>query len=349
MGVIYDCKPPPPDEQHGRLVALRQLIARDIPCILWGEDALRFAHSVPTSLFDQQILVPDELLESAAAIIEEGRYNRVPSNGVYAEQFRPHNGAAAFPKAIRLQHSDIPDHEPYKLFPLPGYILLLPQSYYGLDVRSAARFQSLVPPLDASNAAILVPKYHTFLEGLVEIIMNSPAGYHHITSKLKHDVFISYLLLYRVKDDPNMPVPSHGSELSSVERDILSEIQTEDCAWFLHRQMWERRCVHLAEIIEYKRQKSIRNQEPLGQASLVRKGEFSSQKGPDAVHHQRIRRYSTSRAASEYMNRPSNSVPVFASSTDHSSPVHPRSRIAPHRSPVGGMLSMFQRLARRLI
>ncbi|THH20743.1 hypothetical protein EW146_g690 [Bondarzewia mesenterica] len=62
------------------------------------------------------------------------------------------------------------------------------------------------------NAAILVPKYLAFLEGLVEIIMNLPAGFYHITSKLKHEVFISYLMMYRVKYDPDQSdAPAPGS------------------------------------------------------------------------------------------------------------------------------------------
>ena len=92
---------------------------------------------------------------------------------------------------------DIPDDEPYKLEPLPGRILLLPQSYYALDVRDKHRFQSLVPPLPLSNADILVPKFHTFLEGLVHFIMNPPQGAgvpeRHYNGRLKHDIFIGYL------------------------------------------------------------------------------------------------------------------------------------------------------------
>lgn len=65
------------DAQHNRLVALRQFRARDIPCELWGEEALSFAHTMTahcalTALFDQQILVPAEFLDRAAAILEEG-------------------------------------------------------------------------------------------------------------------------------------------------------------------------------------------------------------------------------------------------------------------------------------
>ncbi|KAF9444942.1 hypothetical protein P691DRAFT_676683, partial [Macrolepiota fuliginosa MF-IS2] len=59
MGKWYDYESPDPPIQHARLSALRELTSRNIPCILWGEDALNYGHAVPTQLFDQQILVPD--------------------------------------------------------------------------------------------------------------------------------------------------------------------------------------------------------------------------------------------------------------------------------------------------
>lgn len=127
MGLYYEYVPPPAAEQHARLAALRQLTARGIPCILWGEDALNYVHWVPTSLFDQQILVPDHLLESASAVLQEGKYSPVSFTSRYLELWDgPHSGKSMFPKGILLKHPDIPDDEPYKLDPLPGYILLLP-------------------------------------------------------------------------------------------------------------------------------------------------------------------------------------------------------------------------------
>jgi hypothetical protein len=41
-------------------------------CPVWAEDALSYAHAVPTFLFDQQKLVPDEVSEPTAAILQEG-------------------------------------------------------------------------------------------------------------------------------------------------------------------------------------------------------------------------------------------------------------------------------------
>ncbi|RDB21533.1 hypothetical protein Hypma_011931 [Hypsizygus marmoreus] len=277
MGVIYDWTGDTPKIQHDRLAALRQLTAHGIPCILWGEDALSFAHSVPTMLFDQQILVPDDSLEAAAIILEEGKYKRTSTpNRSYVERSGPHKGGYAFPRSIRLLHSDIPDEDPYQLEPIPQHILLLPQSYYGLDAaRSAFRFQSLVPPLDSSNAGILVPKYNTFLEGLVEIIMNPPTGYCHKASKARHDVFIGYLTLYRIKPDLDLPEPA---DLRPIERDILSELQTEDCAWYMDIWLSKRDSVRTDAIDEYKRRKALRGRESKGKDSVVNSGFAGTQR-----------------------------------------------------------------------
>ena len=258
MGLFYEYNPPPPDEQHKRLVALRHLTSRGIPCILWGENALNYVHSVPTSLFDQQILVPDELLESASSILQEGPYFPVPFTEDYTDFWGPNVGKSAYPGGILLKHPDIPDDDPYKLDPLPGYILLLPQSYFGLDVRSKERFQSLVPPLPPSNADILAPKFNTLLEGLVAFNLNPPIPLEtpHARGRAKHDIFIGYLLRYRVKyeDDGDTPPPK---ELVPEERVILDELQTEDARWYIGVYVGERRLLQHEELSEYNRQKAL--------------------------------------------------------------------------------------------
>jgi hypothetical protein len=242
----YDPSSDSLEAQNSRLIALRQLIARDIACILWGEDALFLAHSISVSLPDQQILVPDELLETASAILEEGKYQRTSEpHKNYLGRFGPDEGKYAFPKSIRLQHVDIPEDDPYKCWPTPRHILLLPQSYYALDARSASRFQSLGPPLQASNAGVLVPKYHTFLEGLVHFLMHPPAGRPSQDAARFHSMFIHYLTVYRSKLVPD------------VKEDIMSQIQTADGAWYMNLKLSRRQGVRSHEIEEYKRQSEL--------------------------------------------------------------------------------------------
>ena len=255
MGEFYDYHPPPPEEQHKRLVALRDLNARGIPCILWAEDALCYVYRVATSLFDQQILVPDELLAAAAAVLQEGRYVPTDPAWDYAEIYGPNKGRSPFPNSIRLRHLDIPDDEPYKLEPLPGYILLLPQSYFALDVKDKERFRTLVPPLPVSNSDILVPNYHTFVAGLVHFIMNPPTGLDvprpHAMGNSTHNIFLGYLTSWRVKYDTDVAPPIQ--QLFPEEEKILSELQTEEARWYMHRRFWTRKLITFEDILEYKR------------------------------------------------------------------------------------------------
>ncbi|KAL7284723.1 hypothetical protein ACG7TL_002029 [Trametes sanguinea] len=230
MGMSYDYRPPHPVEQHERLVALRLLTDNDVPCIPWAEDAICYVYRVPTALSDQQILVPDELLETAANPPQVGSSRYVP-------------------KSIQLRHLDIPEDDSNKLEPIPGFIVLLPQSYFGLDVRNQDRLQSLVPPLHPSNSKILVPKYHTFLERLVNPPTRLDVCYPQLMSKRKHDIFISYLVHDRVEYGMDVIPPVH--ELYPEESKIMDEVQTDEARWYLRQLMWERKNVYVEEILEY--------------------------------------------------------------------------------------------------
>ena len=262
MGPWYNFPTPHSTYQHQRLAALRSLISANIPCILWGEDALQFSHSVPTGLFDQQVLVPDDYLEMAAMAIMTSipQYSRIAQlSPAHIGLTRPSKGVPIFPKFVRLVHADIPENEPFKLEPTPGHILLLPQSFFGLDVRSKERFQSLTlsPPFVEPNAGILVPKYHTFIEGLVEMLMNPPTGFdpYHIDSLLKHLIFLDYLLLYRIQppeddDEAEASLPPKGI-LHPIEEEILSELMTDKAKWYLTIKFKTRSFVPVSDIISY--------------------------------------------------------------------------------------------------
>ena len=134
MGMFYDYRLPHPQEQHDRLPALRLLADHDIPYTLWAEDAMCYVYRVPTFLFDQQTIVSDELLESAASLLQVGpsRYVSIVHAWNYAETFAPNEGATPI---HRLRHLDIPENDPYKLKPIPGFIILHLQSYVAMKKR----------------------------------------------------------------------------------------------------------------------------------------------------------------------------------------------------------------------
>ena len=269
MGPWYGYTPPPPHEQHQRLAALRRLTSREIPCILWAEDALNYVHRVPTCLNAQQILVPDDLLESASSVLQEGRpgYVAVPFTPEFADYFDGggQGGPTPFPRGILLnlnlsrdvpldaQAANINEVDP--LLPAPTYILLLPQSYFALDVRDKERFQSLVPPLPPSNAGILAPKYHTFLEGLVAFNIDPPiplAPTPHVKQRVTNDIFIGYLLRYRVQYE--VDVLRSTTELLPEERKILAELTTEEARWYIGKY-FRRIAPGFDELREYNRRR----------------------------------------------------------------------------------------------
>ncbi|KAF8643059.1 hypothetical protein AX16_009227 [Volvariella volvacea WC 439] len=257
MAIWYDCPSVPPNTQHDRLVALRHLIKAGIPCILWGEDALRFAHNVPTYLFDQHILVPDDAMPEASSIVEGlGKYEKAPFTEFYLEfPEGSHPGAPAYPGGIFFTHSDIPQSDRYKLYPTPRNILLIPQSYYDMNILSTSRFQTLheLTPFDPLNEKILIPKYHTFLEGLVHATMYPPTGYLHYALQDRHNTYISYLLLYRIQPPE---ARTRSGPLLPVEKEILSEIQTEDCLWYMTESVLGRKVISYKAIAKYVEEKN---------------------------------------------------------------------------------------------
>ncbi|KAG6827860.1 hypothetical protein H0H92_010193 [Tricholoma furcatifolium] len=224
---------------HERIVAVRQLISRGIPCILWGEDGMKLGHGVRLGLNEQQIIVPNDLIETASNILQEHRYTPVPHAQRYLEpEGFPHAGTTPFPLAVHLWHRDIPNNDPYRLEPIPDFILLLPQSYFGLDVDSTERFQLLPAPiveLDPLNKKILIPKYHTFLEVLVHFLMDPPLGLEvpHMQGTVENGLFILRLLDSRLKWDIYDPDDAYANE---VRRTVLDELQTEEARRYIdHR------------------------------------------------------------------------------------------------------------------
>ncbi|KAG6915331.1 hypothetical protein DXG01_012103 [Tephrocybe rancida] len=215
-----------------------------------------FVHNVSTSLNDQQIIVPDHLLEKASTVLQQGSYRREEPAWYHLEFGQaPHAGTCPFPKGIHHHHRDVPFDATYFLEPIPTRIILLPQSYYGLDARCTERFQILKPlseaNLDPLNAEILVPKHHTFLEGLVKFIVDPPHGLEtpHINGKCFHDEFINNLVTFRVQylEDELLT----KEKIYPAEREILQELQTEDARWYLGAIILERRYPKLEEVRDY--------------------------------------------------------------------------------------------------
>ncbi|KAH9896428.1 hypothetical protein C8Q73DRAFT_821258 [Cubamyces lactineus] len=167
-----------------------------------------YVNRVPAFLSSQQIIASDELWKSAVSFLQAGSSRYVPTVHAwdYAWTFGPNE-----------------EDDPYKLKPIPGFINLRPQSHFGLGLRDEDRLRSIVPPLDPSNAKILVPKYHTFLEGHIHFVTNPPTRLDvprpHLTRKRKHGSFITYLVYFLANLYDIHPIESEPGREQDSERD----------------------------------------------------------------------------------------------------------------------------------
>ncbi|KAF8664003.1 hypothetical protein AX16_000829, partial [Volvariella volvacea WC 439] len=83
--------------------------------------------------------------------------------------------------------------------------------------------------------------------------MYPPIGYLYYVLQEHHNIYISYLLLYRIQ----LPeVQTQSRPLLPVEKKILSEIQMEDCLWYTTELVLERIVISYKAIAQYVEQKN---------------------------------------------------------------------------------------------
>ncbi|THH28869.1 hypothetical protein EUX98_g5318 [Antrodiella citrinella] len=102
-------------------------------------------------LFDLNILVLDHLVDAAAKAIQTQFPQYQPTTEIGAEYDYYGDMPSLFPKTIRLRHALVANNELYWQHlsvddAKPHHIILLPQSYFALDVTSTENFL----PLDLS-------------------------------------------------------------------------------------------------------------------------------------------------------------------------------------------------------
>ncbi|TDL21021.1 hypothetical protein BD410DRAFT_804463 [Rickenella mellea] len=206
--------------QHNRLTAARAVTEKHIPCIIWAEDALCFAHNVPTALLDQQLLVPDAFISQAANAISERLSYMIPSQshifeerrGVRTDRMTPD----AFPSSVRLKHAGDESNED-----LPKHILIHPQSYFHIDNEST-RYQA---PLLPSNASLRFTTVTSFLDSLVDTLLDPTIGYSHWRLNRTLMVYISYLSLYSLRLERTL---GEGEPTPPLASDALSSMKEEN-------------------------------------------------------------------------------------------------------------------------
>ena len=161
-----DC-PNSPEEQEWRLGPARVLSKAGIPCLVYREDALCFAHSVPTLSFNYHLVVADEDQERASAElicalglqIFTGTHDHL-NELIVMDPDR----TRVFMNSTHLQQI-VTDTT---LEPRRNFILVHPQSHFNIDVSDYTRSISLPPFPDnirfPTRTAFLDSLYDTYLD-----------------------------------------------------------------------------------------------------------------------------------------------------------------------------------------
>lgn len=221
---FYDSSTDSVETQGVRLKPARAISDAYIPCVVWAEDALSFAHFVPTSLFALQLLVPDEHIQAACSeIASHLPYNKVeaPNQSWLEHKFIDPNQPTCFPDSAHLtltsrQHEDDPET-----------IYIHPQSFFSMDVRNHGLSTTLAPPL--TDSRIRFPTRTAFLDSLIDTLLDPPIGYRHWKLTQKLEVYIGYIRTYTLRAHPRV-LPS--GELESEHKSVLASLKPENRPYF---------------------------------------------------------------------------------------------------------------------
>jgi hypothetical protein len=223
---FYDSSSDSVETQDVRLKPARTISDAHIPCLVWAEDALSFAHSVPTCLFALQLLVPDEHIhEACSAVATMLAYIKIeePNQAWLEHRFINPSQPTCFPKSVHLrltkrQHEDDPEA-----------IYIHPQSFFSMDVRNHNLSMNLVPPLPSTNSQIRFPTRTAFLDSLIDTLLDPPIGFRHWKLTQSMEVYIVYLITYTLRAYPSV-LPS--GELEPEHESVLSSLKVENRHYF---------------------------------------------------------------------------------------------------------------------
>ncbi|KAJ7678915.1 hypothetical protein DFH06DRAFT_501235 [Mycena polygramma] len=209
--------PEPPTAEYIalRLHAATVLTESQIPCIVWGEEALRWIHRVPTFVFSTlHLLVPDDQLECASdtltrllpyAVVDPRTDDPHPWLLVKGEKerFRAEGRLPyAAPSTIKLSHTAwVPGPVLTGIgarTDTPQHILLSPDSFFHLSATDA---RCLVT-LPSWNTVTLPPSLYELrfpaLPNMYDTLTNAPNKSQYsfgLCQKLRE--YLAYLHLYR--------------------------------------------------------------------------------------------------------------------------------------------------------
>lgn len=166
------------DYQIHRLAPARAISAAGIDCIVWGHDALEFAHRVPASEVDCHLLVDDEFLPISAELLATLGYSPTEPDPQLLDHAcwnpaRPH----AYPDSIRLRHRVAVNS--YTDPVVARTVLLTPMSFYHVQkswCTDPSRTLSLPHP--GANRLLRYPTLFAYLDSLIATYLEPKHGRH---------------------------------------------------------------------------------------------------------------------------------------------------------------------------
>jgi len=222
---LYKSSPWSQEVQENRLKYARTLSNANIECLMWGEDALAFAHLVPTCLDTLQLLVADQDLHAASTQITKSFDCRLFSgfNPLHVELIvLDPSQPKAFPHSVCLETTiaackRTPDD--------PDFIFIHPQSQFYFNIQDKSRSLSLAPFPDN----IRFPTLTAFLDSMIATYLDPPSGRIHSRVQSPLKVWISYLLTYTLRNRPSV-LPN--GDLEPEHEEVLRSLRPENQPFF---------------------------------------------------------------------------------------------------------------------
>lgn len=217
------------DFQIRRMTPARILSAAEIVCIVWGPDALQFAHCIAPETIPCHLLVEDRSLLESARVLGLHGYSTEPdpepstfSNFSLAEQ-------GAYPDSIYLYH-----RSPMEgwIDPTPHLLLLTPMSSYQVEsswCMDSSKTLSLADP--EANRQIRFPTWSGYLNSLIATYLEpSHPRNRYLESNLR--IAIASLIWSKIKKKDRSGI----GQMSEAEEEVLVAVNKEN-QLFVKRQL----------------------------------------------------------------------------------------------------------------
>ncbi|KAF5310786.1 hypothetical protein D9619_007994 [Psilocybe cf. subviscida] len=260
----FDEDPPDLSQRLQRVASLRHILAANIPCALWGEEAFLW-HSSSYIWHEAHVLIPDaQIAAAAAALVSSGEFTTTPPTcrigviGCDIESIYPSPCVRLFtttPPVLPWEGYDLPDETP------SVEILLIPASTYSVDlVKQADLFDAYPVPdwaqtIDETRSStlppsLLVPKHTTLIASMAAFLLGNNPNSRNASSLRYHMSCLAQYQFSSEQWDENHPLwsPNTKEEALELRRTVLAELGTDTNARWLYELVIESTGLGVIEI-----------------------------------------------------------------------------------------------------